>query len=63
MDLLKRITNFRFTAFLVVCAEAGLLAWADKLASDDLQMVLIAAIAAFIGAQAWESTKVNNTGA
>jgi hypothetical protein len=63
MDLLKRITNLRFTAFLIVCLEAGALAWADKLDSGDLQMVLIAAIAAFIGAQAWESTKINNTGA
>lgn len=57
MDLLKRVTNMRFTAFLVVCAEAGALAWFDKLDSDDLQLVLIAAIVAFIGAQAWEKVR------
>ncbi len=57
MDLIKRVTNMRFTAFLVVCAEAGVLAWVDKLDSDDLQLVLIAAIVAFIGAQAWEKVK------
>lgn len=57
MDLLKRVTNMRFTAFLVVCIEAGVLAWHGRLQSNDLQLVLIAAIVAFIGAQAWESVK------
>lgn len=57
MDLLKRVTNMRFTAFLVVCVEAGVLAWHGSLQSNDLQLVLIAAIVAFIGAQAWETVK------
>lgn len=57
MDLLKRITNLRFTAFVVVCIEAGALAWAGRLDSADLRLVLIAAIVAFIGAQAWETVK------
>lgn len=57
MDFLKRVTNMRFTAFLVVCLEAGFLAWHERLQSNDLQLVLIAAIVAFIGAQAWENTK------
>lgn len=57
MDLLKRIVNYRFIAFLVIAIEAGVLAWAGRLDSSDLQMVLIADVVAFIGAQAWERVK------
>lgn len=57
MNLLKRIVDYRLLAFLVIAVESGVLAWHDKLASADLQMVLIADIAAFIGAQAWERVK------
>lgn len=57
MNLLKRIVDYRLLAFLVIAVESGVLAWHDKLASDDLQMVLIADIVAFIGAQAWEKVK------
>lgn len=55
--LLRRVVDYRLFAFLVIAIEAGVLAWAGRLESDDLQMVLIADIAAFIGAQAWEKVK------
>lgn len=55
--LLRRVIDYRLFAFLVIAVEAGVLAWAGRLESDDLQMVLIADIAAFIGAQAWEKVK------
>lgn len=57
MNLIKRIVDYRLFAFLVIAIEAGVLAWAGRLESDDLQTVLIADIAAFIGAQAWEKVK------
>lgn len=57
MNLIKRIVDYRLFAFLVIAIEAGVLAWAGRLESDDLQAVLIADIAAFIGAQAWEKVK------
>ena len=55
MDLLKRITNFRFTAFLAVLLEAGVLAWFKKVDSSHWQLVVGSAIVAFIAAQAWEN--------
>lgn len=55
--LLRRVVDYRLFAFLVIAIESGVLGWNDKLASDDLQMVLIADIVAFIGAQAWEKVK------
>lgn len=55
--LLRRVIDYRLFAFLVIAIEAGVLAWAGRLESDDLQMVLISDIAAFIGAQAWEKVK------
>ena len=55
--LLRRVVDYRLFAFLLIAIEAGVLAWAGRLESDDLQMVLIADIVAFIGAQAWEKVK------
>lgn len=57
MDLLKRIVNYRFIAFALVLVETALLSMAGKLESEDVRYILIAAIVAFIGAQAWENTK------
>lgn len=55
--LLRRVIDYRLFAFLVIAIEAGALALAGRLESDDLQMVLIADIVAFIAAQAWEKVK------
>lgn len=56
-SLLRRVIDYRLFAFLVIAIEAGVLAGAGRLESGDLQMVLIADIVAFIGAQAWEKVK------
>lgn len=62
--LLGRITNLRFTAFLVVAVSAFVLCAVGRLTGTEWAMVMGAAIGAFIGAQAWEnvSTFVKGSG-
>lgn len=55
MDILKRITNLRFTAFLVVVIGAHVLTALRVVSAEVWGWVCVACVGAFIGGQSAET--------
>lgn len=54
--LFERITNLRFSAFLVVAVSAFILCVFGRLSGGEWAAIMTADVAAFIGASAWADT-------